>query len=1077
MQELKRPLLRFPALSSDGSSIAFACAGDIWTVAAEGGLARRITSHRDSDSHPVFSPDDSQLAFASTRTGGQNIYIASLKGDSLPRRLTYHSHSAPADCWSADGKWLYFNSYYDGLSGASYKISVDGGTPIRLHGDPFERHYNLAISPNGKTLLFNNNGDQWWRHGQNPDQHSDIWIVSEADGSDNFKRLTAYRGRNLWPMWSADGKSVYFVSDRDGEENLWKMPRRGDKTAEQVTEFDSGRVLRPSISRDGKWVVFERDFQIWRLNLESGESSAVHIMVQLDAKYNPVNHYSVSSRISDFELSNDGKKVVFGVHGDIFADLADKGDKVAIGGNSFKVTNTPNREGQFSWHPESEAVTYVSDRTGHNEIFLFDFKNKKETQITKSKFAKFLPKFSPDGKWLAFIQGGDQIRLMSTRTAKHRKFVRDKHFVDIGVPTSYCWSPDSQWVAFIATDGNFFTNIYVQHIRQKEARQVTFLSNVDAYGLHWSPNGKFLIFNTGQYRSEYQIARVDLVPVMPVFKEDDFEKLFAEPEKPKKQAEMRPVEDELRAKTIKRKRNSKDGEEEEENGKANKETPNGKKEEPPKVEIRFEGIKRRIRFLTDYKINAKAMGIRPDSKMLVFAASMAGQQDLWSMSLEEEKIYDSPKPLARGDRRGRVYFQADGKKFYYLDGGRIFMLGMSADGSKSGNPKSLATRAELSVDFHLEKMQSFEEAWRVIRDHFYDPQFHGCDWNAIGKQFREIVRDVQTNEEFREVLNLMVGELNASHLGARGGGGMAPDSYLGLLFDRKVLESKGQFKIHEVVADSPVTMPEKPAVAGEYLLAVDGQRLDGKTINLPELLQRKRGKKVKLLLNKRARPQGAREIVVQPVSGWQMDDLRYDGWVSKNVEYVKEKSDHRLGYVHIPAMSYYAYRKFIRDLDTEAYQTDGIVIDVRFNGGGHIAPFILDVLYRKAYTSSSFRDKIYTSDTNLAGSRILDKPVILLTNEHSGSNAEMFSEGFRKLGLGKVVGMPTAGAVIWTTAVRLLNGTIFRLPHLKASTLDGENTEGRGRPVDIEVDRKLGEDAAGVDSQLDAAVKALLKEI
>ena len=254
MQELKQPLLRFPALSSDGRLVAFACAGDIWTVDAEGGLARRVTSHQDDDTHPLFSPDDTKLAFASTRTGGQNIYIASMNGESLPRRLTFHSHSAPAESWSADGKWLYFNSYYDGLCGASYKVSVDGGTPIRLHGDPFERHYNLAISPNGKTLLFNNNGDQWWRHGKNPDQHSDIWSVSEADGSTNFKRLTAYRGRNLWPMWSADGKSVYFVSDRDGEENIWKMSRTSDNAAEQVTQFGEGRLLRP------------RDFRRWQVD-------------------------------------------------------------------------------------------------------------------------------------------------------------------------------------------------------------------------------------------------------------------------------------------------------------------------------------------------------------------------------------------------------------------------------------------------------------------------------------------------------------------------------------------------------------------------------------------------------------------------------------------------------------------------------------------------------------------------------------------------------------------------------------------------------------------------------------------
>ena len=358
------PYLRQPSLSPDGSRIAFCYAGDVWIVPADGGEANRITSHASDDSHPIFSPDGTQLAFASQRTGGGNIYTISLQSNNPPKRLTYHDESIPPACWSPDGQWLYFTSDYDGLRGASYKIHINGGTPIQVAGDPRETHYNLAISPDGKTLAFNNNGSQWWRRGHHPPGHSDIWIVSEAVGADDHRRLTQYLGKNLRPMWNADGTCLYYLSDRNGEENIWRMTLEGDTATEQFTHFTDGRVLRPSISADGKWIAFERDFQIWRLDLETQMSEPVEIILQTDEKSTSIQHHSYISGINEFELSPDGKKVAFIVHGEVFADLADKGDKVKKGGDSFKVTDTPSRESQLQWHPEElpRRVYLRSDR-------------------------------------------------------------------------------------------------------------------------------------------------------------------------------------------------------------------------------------------------------------------------------------------------------------------------------------------------------------------------------------------------------------------------------------------------------------------------------------------------------------------------------------------------------------------------------------------------------------------------------------------------------------------------------------------------------------------------------------------
>ncbi len=1077
------PYLRQPSLSPDGRKIAFCYAGDVWIVPTGGGEASRITSHASNDSDPIFSPDGTQLAFASQRTGGGNIYTISLRSNYPPKRLTYHDESVPPACWSPDGQWLYFTSDYDGLQSASYKIHVNGGTPIQVAGDPRETHYNLAISPDGKTLAFNNNGSPWWRRGQHPSGHSDIWIVSEAVGTDDHRRLTQYLGKNLRPMWNADGTGLYYLSDRDGEENIWYMTLDGDEETEPFTHFTDGRVVRPSISADGKWITFERDFQIWCLNLENRASEPVDITLQTDEKSTPIRHHSYTSGINAFELSPDGKKIAFIVHGEVFADLADKGDKVKKGGDSFKVTDTPFRESQLQWHPESDRVVYISDRTGHNEVFQYCFKERVETQLTDSPEQKYAPKFSPDGKWLAYIQvplnpdaaeADGEIWLMDTETEEKRSFITDQAFIGVPEPTEFEWSPDSQWLAFIATDTNFFNNVYVQHREADVPKQLTFLSNIGTDSILWSPDGNFILFNTGQYRSESQIARVDLKPIRPVFKEEDFDRLFREEKRDKPQpseAESGETE-EADPGTEGSGESEKEGDAESKNGKDKKPE---KKIEP--VEIEFEGIKHRLRFLTDFKLNAAAESIRPNSKTLIFRAAMTGQLNLWSLSLEEDKRGELPKQLTgTASGKGNVHFIPNGKRFYYTDGGRIHFVGMGEDGAKEGEAKALDTRAEIEVNFHLEKMQAFDEAWRLIRDGFYDPQFPGCDWEQVHRMFRPMVEGVQTQAEFRELLNLMVGELNASHLGAGGRTDSAPDSFLGADFDRETLERDGHFKISRIIPESPLTLIAEPAQVGEYLVAVDEVVLNGQ-INLPEQLQRKQGKRVTVKLNDTPQLEGARELAVQPIEDNQHRNLRYKEWVRWNEAYVHEKSNRRLGYVHIREMSYEAYLRFIADLDTETHGREGVVIDVRFNPGGHIAPFILDVLHRRAYTQSNYRGLVSTTDTNLAGNRILEQPVILITNEHSGSNAEMFSEGFRKLRLGKVVGMPTAGAVIWTWGWSLLDGTIFRLPRLRVTTLEGENTEGTARPVDVQVDRPLGEAAQGIDSQLDVAVEQLLAQI
>jgi C-terminal processing protease CtpA/Prc len=365
----------------------------------------------------------------------------------------------------------------------------------------------------------------------------------------------------------------------------------------------------------------------------------------------------------------------------------------------------------------------------------------------------------------------------------------------------------------------------------------------------------------------------------------------------------------------------------------------------------------------------------------------------------------------------------------------------------------------------------------MLRDNFYDPTFHGQDWNAMKERFSPLAAGAQTYGELTTILNLMVGELRTSHLGAFfSGGGGGSDGYTGLLFDPVEQRNRGVFRIAATVPDTPVALVDAPPRVGEYLVGIDDTPLQPNSC-LDKLLQRTVGRRVVLTLA--ATPDGAqaREIAIRPIGRYTYGNLRYRSWVATNKEYVHKISNGRLGYVHVEAMSYAAYQEFLINLDAETYRKEGLILDIRYNSGGHIATFILDVLTRRSVVVSGFRGRLSTDEYHHSGNRALNKPTILVTNEQSASNAEIFTEIYRRLGLGKVIGKPTAGAVIGTINATLLSGITFRLPTISISTPEGENLEGTGRAVDIDVTQPLGMWVQGKDYQLEAAVESLLESL
>jgi Tol biopolymer transport system component/C-terminal processing protease CtpA/Prc len=1051
------PLASFaePSISPDRSEIAFVSGGDIWAVTSTGGEARLLISHPANESRPLYSPDGRQLAFISTRTGNGDIYVLTFQTGEL-KRLTFDDGHDQLDGWSRDGRWVYFSSTSRDIAGMNdiFRVGADGGTPMQVSADRYVNEYWAAPSSDGSTVAFTARGivsSQWWRRGHSHIDESQIWLMREG-ASPAYERVSEGGSKDKWPMWAADSRTIFYVSDRKGVQNIFS--RQADsRQSRQVTQFKSGRVLWPNISYDGRTIVFEHDFSIWKLDTASNQASEVPITRRGAPAGPATEHLTLTNQIRELALSPDGKKVAFIVRGEIFAASAKDG------GDAARVTRTTAGESHITWAPDSRRLAYASTRDGAAHIFIYDFATNTETELTRGADNDVTPRFSPDGKMLAFQRGGRELRVIDLDTKQDRLLATaNLEREPLVSDRAFAWSPDSRWIAFMPVSEKLFRNVYVVGAAGWQARPISFLANSASSSVSWSPDGKYVLFDTGQRTENFNLARVDLLPRTPRFREDQFRDLFKE-EAPKtvppSRQENRPAQPEPQRQGAA------------ETTAAADQTPASKQ-----VEVIFDNIRQRLSMLP-VGLDVDYQTISPDGKWALMIASAANQQNLYIYSLDE---LSREQPVARQltstpGFKTAAQFSPDSKEVYYLEQGRISVVPM-----ESRQPRQLAVSAEMDVDFAREKMEVFNQAWSYLRDHFYDQNFHGLDWQAIRKEYEPRLRGAHTPDEMRRLINLMVGELNASHLGisGTGGGGGPSTGRTGLRFDRREYESTGRLRITEVIPLGPADLARdiKP---GDYLIAVDGVEVNTRT-NLDELLAFKINRRVALTIASSA--DGARrEVAIRPVNSGTEKALLYRKWVNDNREYVARASNGRLGYVHMFDMGSASLAQLYIDLDAENHARDGVVIDIRNNNGGFVNVYAIDVFARRGYLTMTPRGYPSAPARTQLGQRALEAPTILVTNQHSLSDAEDFTEGYRTLKLGKVVGEPTSGWIIYTWNVSLIDGSSFRLPRMKITANDGQVMELNPRQVDIPVSRAIGESLAGRDSQLDTAVRELLKQI
>ena len=1040
-----------PGISPDGREIAFVSAGDIWSVPADGGEARLLVAHAASESRPLFSPDGRRLAFVSDRTGGGDIYVLDFASGAL-RRLTFDDGLDLLDGWSHDGEWIYFSTNSPDIAGMRdiMRVRATGGTPMPVTDDRYTSEFWAAPSPDGRTLAFSargNSATQWWRRGHSHLDMSELWTLRlDARGrADAYTRLTSRDGKASWPMWSPDGASIYYVSDRDGAENLWRQPARGGD-ATKLTPFTGGRVLWPSASRDGRVIAFEREFGIWTYDTTTGRAAPVRIERRGAAVAPGVERVRATNAFSDLALSPDGRKIAFVSRGEIFAAGA------RDGGDAARVTFTPAIESTPVWSPDSRRLVYVSTRDGEPRLYLYDFTTGTERPLSAGGGDRG-PAFSPDGTKVAFLRNRRDLRVVEIRDngAPVEKSLAQGLFGDSLRTDGPVWSPDGRWLAVLGVGEKSFSNVHLVPAEGGTPRPVSFLSNVFGGNVTWGRDGTFLLVDTRQRTEDGNVARIDLVLRTPRFREDRFRDLFTTP--------ARPAPDRVEAPAPATTADAKSAGATDVKGAVKP------------VEPVFDDIRRRLSLLP-VGVDVQWHDISPDGSTVVMIAGAEGQQNLYTYPLDEL----AENPVARqltttSGAKANPTFSPDGKDVFYLDRGRVHVVNV-----ERREARPVAVTAEMSVNFEDEKVEVFREAWTLMRDNFYDPDFHGVDWNESRDIYGARVAGAGSPHEMRRLINLMIGDLNASHLGTSPPPGAGPVvGKLGLRFDAVEYERTGALRVTEIIPLGPAAVTRDIAT-GDYLLAVDGDAL-GAGVNLDERLLHKVDRRVVLRIGSSADGDNPRDVVVRPVDATTEKGLLYRAWVEANRDYVLKQSGGRLGYVHMYSMGAQQLEQLHLDLDAENHAREGVVVDIRNNNGGFVNVYAIDVLARRPYLRMSVRDLPESSARTVLGQRALEAPTVLVTNQHSLSDAEDFTEGYRTLKLGSVVGEPTSGWIIYTWNTRLLDGSGFRLPRMKVVGADGENMELNPRQVDVPVTRPIGETYAGRDSQLDTAIAVLIKQL
>lgn len=1013
--------LSHPSLSPDGETLIFCFEGDLWKADVKDGLATRLTAMQGYESSPRVSPDGQWIAFTGRQYGNGDIYIIPVKGGEV-RPITHHSGNDEMRSWSWDSKSIYFNSNLMGQV-AAYKVSVEGGTPARVFGDYFFQYdHNLVEHPVTGELFFN---DTWESDNQlarkrykgpfNPD------IQSYNLKTKQYKKYTTWEGKDFGTTIDRKG-NIYFISDQsNGEYNLYSL---NQNTKKALTSFPTS-IKSPQVNAEGGKVVFEKDYQLWIYDTRSGKARPLAISIIRNHILPKEKDFEIKGNITAYDISPDGKKMALVSRGELFVS--------DVEGKFVQQIKRPaaERVKEVKWLSNNKTLLFNQTLDGYSNWFTIPADSiASPVQVTRDKRNNRSLVLNSKRTQGVYLSGRDEVRLLDLATLESKTVVKDEIW---GLQNSDPgFSPNDEYLIYTAYK-NFEQDLYAFHIKENKITNLTQTDITETRPL-WSEDGNYIYFISQRLKPAYpfgmadaKVYRLPLEKLDAPFKMDKYKELFKEV---KKDTTKKSTADSIKPILI----------------------------DPDGIMERIEQISPTMgtQFL-------QALNQKGDKTSVLYSSNHGeGKYALWKTILEPFEQNKTEK-IAGTDNSSRFDIVEAGDKLYSLHAGNVHKLNL--DGNKA-EPVNISYkfRKNLSGEFN----QMFYEAWAQMEENFYDGRFHGLDWQKAKEQYKPFLPHLNTRADLRLLLNDLLGELNSSH---QGFGTFGDDETIDLQNQTMetgiVFEPSNPYTVQKITRRSAADKKGVDIRPGDVLIKVNEETVDPSRDRHSYFTLPSRDQELSLVFLRQGQPVTTR---LHPQAS--VFNEYYDEWIDQNQKRVDDKSNKRIAYGYMKNMGRGALDEFIVDMTRELNQKEALILDLRYNTGGNVHDEVLKFLSQRSYLQWKYRDGKMSPQSNFAPS---DKPLILLTNEQSLSDAEMTAQGFKVLKLGKIIGNETYRWIIFTSGIGLVDGSFIRMPSWGCYTMDGKNLEQTGVQPDILVINSFEDKLNGKDPQLDRAINEILK--
>ncbi|MBI9034901.1 MAG: PD40 domain-containing protein [Bacteroidales bacterium] len=1054
--------IRYSAISPDGEQIVFANKGDLYLVSARGGEARALTFHKAHDYMPVWSNDGSKISFASDRYGNFDVFVIDINGGE-PTRLTYHSASELPYSFSADDQQVIFGAqrldavdhrqYPTGSQPEVYQVPVAGGRVDQLWTIPGE---DVQVRADGQQMIYHDKkgGENTFRKHHTSAITRDIWKYENGEHT----MVTSFKGEDRNPVYSVDEKSIYYLSEESGTFNVHKLNLENPSQKEQITNYDMHPVRFLSKADNGT-LCYTHNGELYTLAANANPVK-VDVTIRTERKNNNEQVISVNGNVKEMAVSPDGKEVAYIVRGEVFVSSVE-------GKMTKRITTTPAQERFVSFSPDGKSILYASERdakwsiyksskVNDNEPYFYASTLLKEEYVIVNENENYEPKFSPDGKEIAFIENKRNLKIYNIESKETRSIMGADKLFYMGDGDQYFeWSPDSKWllveyspvlangeVVLIAADGkqemiNLTQSGYGDNspVWVNGGKQILWFS--DRHGLRSYANSGsrqadvYTMFLTKDGWDRFNMSKDEYALLKEIEKKEKEEKEKKDKEKSDKKKDKK---DEV-------------------------------KKDSANVKIDWDGLSERKKRLTIHSSSLSDAVLSKDGETLYYLARFEKGLNLWSTTLRTKET----KMLVNlGAQSGSLQWDKKMEKLFLLSDGSISTIDV-----KGKSKESVAINSEMTLDLIAERQHMFDHVWKRNESMFYISGYHGADWDMLKENYEPKLASISNDFEFAELLSEMLGELNVSHCGARYRSSNPKGdktASLGIFVDYSY---KGDgLKITEIMKEGPLDKENIKVTPGMIIQKIDGESITA-DVDYAKFLNRKAGKYTSLHIYD---PESKKEqdVTVKPISLSSENSLLYKRWVRINEQEVEKNSNGQLAYVHIPGMSDGPYRNTYEKVMGKYFDRQGIVIDTRFNGGGDLVGDLTMFLTGETFMEYAIESRTIGYEPGFRWT----KPSVAMVNEANYSDGHCFSCGYQDLGIGKLIGMPVPGTCSFAGWEMLQNGKVLwgSIP-VSAKNKAGEWLENNETVPEVQVKNMPGIIDHGRDQQLEAAVEELMKTV